>query len=90
MLQKSLKILSILSLVVIIIFICLSYKPYENKLINFIGEIALIPIILFVIVCFIFSLVKITGFNKDEKYYSIMIINGVTVCIMIIFTILQS
>ena len=88
MLKKILLIFSTLALLYIILLVILSYTNYESASFNLIGQIITIPVILFTICCFIFSIVK--SILKDKNYLSIMGINIITIIIMIIFTIIQS
>lgn len=87
MAKKIMILTSILAFCYVVFLVVLSYIRFESTVIRAFGEFMTIPVIVLVVMAFIFSVVRVI--LKDKSYLSIMGINGFTMVILIVFSFIQ-
>lgn len=72
-----------------ILLAILSYYPIENTSIGVIGEMITIPLLLFLIFSFGYSIYKFIKKKSDKTIISIFILSSLTILFLLILTTLQ-
>lgn len=87
--EKSFLVASIFSFCYFVFLVWMSYHPLNNEtmidIVRFFGELLTIPLILFLLFMFIFSLIKVI--KKENNYRLIFVINLITIVILVLTTI---
>ncbi|WP_175621139.1 hypothetical protein [Chryseobacterium schmidteae] len=85
--NKAVLIISIVCLIFLLSLQILYYISYNNQIIQIFGELFTVPVMLFVVFAFFFSLINI--FRKKKEYYLIFGINILTILISVVATVLD-